>query len=654
MKKTKILFILCAALLVSCLQPLGAAALLPVQTTRTENVALGTLDASFYPSDDAQGVLSEEKKEELRAVIRTGVQQMQTDIDIAKFGLDQNDASFALIKQLVFFENPEFFHVQSSFSYSYDPSANKLLSVSLFYTMNATEYAEKLAACRAAADKLLDGIRDNDSLTDVHKALLLHDRLALHCSYGDVDGSDLDTATVYGALVGKKPICQGYAMAYLYLLGQVGIRSEYVSSKQLRHGWNIVYIDAKPYHVDVTWDDPTEDVYGRVNHNNFLLSTAALQAETSGHDATDFNSIPVDTTYDNYFWKNSQAAFQLVNGEIYYIDHTAEEIRRLSDSQKICSVADEWRISRTHLMVGNQARLSCVNDTLYCSKATAVYTVNTQNGALTQVYAPELTVDGVQYYSIPGFYYDDGNMHFRFARYENEKILYENKSFAYCQHTQTEVIGRTEPTCAADGYTGNTVCADCGFVVAYGEPVAATALHEWIPGAVLLPPTVQADGEQAYTCHVCGLYEVRSIPSLEVGFTDSESAKVKNGLVFSAAATDVKTLLQNAAKGAYVESARQERKEDGMPVGTGDVLVFADGSRQKIILLGDVDGDGAVSATDARAALRNAVHLDVFDETMKTAADADDDALITASDARSLLRAAVHLDKPTEWKAFAA
>ncbi len=60
-------------------------------------------------------------------------------------------------------------------------------------------------------------------------------------------------------------------------------------------------------------------------------------------------------------------------------------------------------------------------------------------------------------------------------------------------------------------------------------------------------------------------------------------------------------------------------------------------------LRGDVDGDGKVTAADARAALRFSVRLETPTAVQKQAADMDADGLITASDARSILRMAVNL-----------
>ena len=60
--------------------------------------------------------------------------------------------------------------------------------------------------------------------------------------------------------------------------------------------------------------------------------------------------------------------------------------------------------------------------------------------------------------------------------------------------------------------------------------------------------------------------------------------------------------------------------------------------------IGDIDGDGQVTAADARLALRYAVRLDAPTTTQRPVADADGDGDLTAADARLILRIAVGLD----------
>ena len=62
-------------------------------------------------------------------------------------------------------------------------------------------------------------------------------------------------------------------------------------------------------------------------------------------------------------------------------------------------------------------------------------------------------------------------------------------------------------------------------------------------------------------------------------------------------------------------------------------------------LQGDVNGDGAVTASDAREILRLSVGIDPMTEKTRAAADVDGDGTVGAEDARLALRFAAGLDK---------
>ncbi len=61
-------------------------------------------------------------------------------------------------------------------------------------------------------------------------------------------------------------------------------------------------------------------------------------------------------------------------------------------------------------------------------------------------------------------------------------------------------------------------------------------------------------------------------------------------------------------------------------------------------VLGDVDGDGEPTSSDARLALRYSVHLEELNAEQLKAADVDLDSTVTSSDARLILRASVGLE----------
>ena len=72
--------------------------------------------------------------------------------------------------------------------------------------------------------------------------------------------------------------------------------------------------------------------------------------------------------------------------------------------------------------------------------------------------------------------------------------------------------------------------------------------------------------------------------------------------------------------------------------------IDADGS-YTVIVKSDVDGNGKISAYDARCALRASARLDTLEGVYYAAADYDGDTKLTASDARMILRKSAGLEK---------
>ena len=74
---------------------------------------------------------------------------------------------------------------------------------------------------------------------------------------------------------------------------------------------------------------------------------------------------------------------------------------------------------------------------------------------------------------------------------------------AECQHTKTSIKNAVEATCGKPGYTGDTVCDECGKTIATGTEIPATGKHTYT-SQVVTDSTCTAAGQTKYTCSVCG------------------------------------------------------------------------------------------------------------------------------------------------------
>lgn len=324
-------------------------------------------------------------------------------VDLSAFEIKFSDDAANVIGDFIFYNLPEAFHVERLHFYL---SGTKLIAIVPDYTLTPAEFETMYTACQEQAARLLDGIQGNDSLSEAEKALLLHDRLAVHCEY-DTTFSNENQFNMYGALVDRVAVCDGYTRAYAFLLNQIGIENVYCSSDAMNHSWNIVYIDGRPYHVDVTQDDPIGDLTGRVNHTFFLRSSEGIYA--AGHDADDYDTTPTDTTYDAYEWHTSKSAFQLVGGQLYYIDHTNNVLKRFDEngSQTLTPIQSTWKAGMYAYWAGNYARLGSYGSRLFYSLYDKVYEYDLASGVSTVVCEPDVSALPA-YTGIYGFTYEDG------------------------------------------------------------------------------------------------------------------------------------------------------------------------------------------------------------------------------------------------------
>lgn len=260
--------------------------------------------------------------------------QKKTEADFfsLKIPMDKKE-DFWNIGKKVLNDHPEFFYADfyGSATVSWD---GYFKNVSFTYRSFPNGINQAVRDFDAAADRALSQIQGVSG--EAEKALLLHDWLVLNCDYNrpasqalwqgtwdefykTTDNTHMWTA--YGALVNGDPVCQGYALAYKYLLSLAGIDSVYLSSSAMNHGWNAVKIDGEWYHADVTWDDPTPGTEGRCKYTYFLMSDDTMKDEIHRHHGWDASLAACGSTRFEEGWVFNGLRLPLYrrNGSYYYI-----------------------------------------------------------------------------------------------------------------------------------------------------------------------------------------------------------------------------------------------------------------------------------------------------------------------------------------------
>ena len=100
------------------------------------------------------------------------------------------------------------------------------------------------------------------------------------------------------------------------------------------------------------------------------------------------------------------------------------------------------------------------------------------------------------------------------GNYVTESVVIEITRLA-CAHANREVKNAVSAGCGENGYSGDTVCRDCGVFLSAGSTIAALS-HDYRE-TYRKDPTAFADGEKIYTCSHCGNSYSVTIPRVSDG-----------------------------------------------------------------------------------------------------------------------------------------
>jgi len=289
-------------------------------------------------------------------------------------------------------------------------------------------------------DEIVSGV--DESWSDAEKALYLHEYMAVHFDYDHDEYSDSTLMelqhTAYGMLKNGKAVCEGYAWLYDILLHRVGVDAMLLESVEIGHGWNLVKIDDKWYHVDVTWDDSYDTHPGMVKHDYFLKDndtmlnsyhTSTDWVLTSGQSVYDLN---VSDDYNDGFWNNCNSLIQQYQGKWFAIHgeksttawfdlcdfnaktHTYELIHLNSLDAKWA----RWYVfeNESYYYTDTYITPAVVNGILYYTTPSAIFSL--QDGQVTWLL--DLTSEQKQQGYIYGMYAEENLLHYYVATAPNE------------------------------------------------------------------------------------------------------------------------------------------------------------------------------------------------------------------------------------------
>lgn len=201
------------------------------------------------------------------------------------------------INTLTAYNGAEFKKVISTlnnFVHPYNSSNNVKISYGGDYkigiTINRAYTKDEINEINNKVDKILNE-NVNNNMPPKEKIRAIHDYIIDHTEYDKLkyENKNDDTYksnTAYGVLIEGYGTCNGYADAMEIFLDKMNIINYKISNEE--HIWNLVYLDGKWYHLDLTWDDPISDI--NINRDTyFLISTKTLEKINDGTHTFDKN-----------------------------------------------------------------------------------------------------------------------------------------------------------------------------------------------------------------------------------------------------------------------------------------------------------------------------------------------------------------------------
>lgn len=236
---------------------------------------------------------------------------------------------------------PEIFWLENYFSYLQEDSS---MYIQFYSPISPSEIQQKMAELSGVISEMLLSIPEY--LSEYERELFIHNKIAQMCEYDydEVNGDDKnwESYTLYGTLVSGLAVCEGYARTLQYLLRCCGIESYGVfgSSDGQLHKWNLVKIDDKWYHVDLTWNDINDNlIWEYFNLTDSMISKdhqiATHYSEQTNDEITKRNNFNFDlplctAEYANFYkmealFLNDLSSSSLDNLTEYLIENAGKE-----------------------------------------------------------------------------------------------------------------------------------------------------------------------------------------------------------------------------------------------------------------------------------------------------------------------------------------
>lgn len=198
-------------------------------------------------------------------------------------------------------------------------------------------------------------------MTDYEKVLAMNQWLAENVDYdygnflkNSIPNSSFEKRGVYEKGIA---VCQGYALAFKEVMEHYGIDCKYIVSGSMNHGWNLVKIGKKWYHVDTTWDDAIISEYKAPYTGNNAASTYLLISDkkmqkdhtwkTSDYPKADSDKVDKNITHTGIYGavlNRNSATIKKGATTTFKVSNTKKSVTYSSSNKKVASVDSKGNV----------------------------------------------------------------------------------------------------------------------------------------------------------------------------------------------------------------------------------------------------------------------------------------------------------------------
>ena len=294
-KKTRLLGLVLLLLWGACGRndrPPGAKSLFQ---EHSEAYLIKGLDRFYFSDNNHYYDLLNNKQKEIYTKLFTGMQSYAQEIKIPQAPIDE----VSRIYHYILYDHPILFYVGAFEQITYTNTRDCTIKPQYYYAKTTVEnYIEEIII-------LLEDFYQLTYETDYHIEKFFHDYCLEVVIYDS--SSPINAFNILGVIYEGKAVCEGITKFMKLALDFYGVKNilavgtanDPVSRQYQSHAWNIVYLQERPYHLDVTFDLTLTTNMKRYDY--FNLNDHDIYKD---HQMKYFKLVTSDIE-DNYFYRHN-------------------------------------------------------------------------------------------------------------------------------------------------------------------------------------------------------------------------------------------------------------------------------------------------------------------------------------------------------------